>query len=90
MNKRFAIIVDGGKFYLADKRSPIRQEMEAGTVGGKVAWISTTNKRALIPCDQVLGYFAMSVHEFDKLEEGAAVLMAREEFTCTDARIAPL
>ena len=55
MVKRFAIISKDGKFYLADKKSEVRQEMMQETVGGKIAWVSTSNRRALIPNDQLWG-----------------------------------
>ena len=87
MDKRFAIISKDGKFYLADKKSEVRQEMTQETVGGKIAWVSTSNRRALIPNDQVMGYFAMSEAEFNRLEIGNHSLMALEDFTPMDAKI---
>ena len=87
MEKRFAIITKDKRFYLADKKSEVRQEMTQENVGGKIAWVSTSNRRALIPHDQVMGYFAMSEAEFDRLDIGNESLMALDDFTPMDAKI---
>lgn len=87
MEKRFAIITKDERFYLADKKSEVRQEMTQENVGGKIAWVSTSNRRALIPRDQVMGYFAMSEAEFDRLDIGNESLMALDDFTPMDAKI---
>lgn len=87
MSKRFHIISKDGKYYLADKKTDTRQEMVQESIGGKIAWVSTKNLRALIPNDQVMGYFAMSEYEFAKLAEGDDALWGRDDFACLDARI---
>jgi len=87
MEKRFAIITKDERFYLADKKSEVRQEMTQENVGGRIAWVSTSNRRALIPNDQVMGYFAMSEAEFDRLDIGNESLMALDDFTPMDAKI---
>jgi len=87
MEKRFAIITKDERFYLADKKSEVRQEMTQENVGGRIAWVSTSNRRALIPNDQVMGYFAMSEADFDRLDIGNESLMALDDFTPMDAKI---
>ena len=51
------------------------------TVGGKIAWVSTSNRRALIPNDQLWGISQCLKPNLIDLEIGNQSLMALEDFT---------
>lgn len=81
-NRQYAMVVDGaGRHSLRSKSgaAPIQAE-PIELADGRCAWRSAANGRLLIPRDQVIGRYAMSEAEFERLPIGSDALLAADDF----------